>query len=353
MQEYISCASHKHYPLAEREDAATGRSRQARIDHVPGAIRRYLEGVEPGTPVAVEAIGSWYWIVDEIEQAGCRPLLVHPRKAKVMMGQTNKTDKLDVHGLNRLQRTGTLPWVWIPPADLRDLRELTRMRIAVVRERTRLKNRIQATLAKYGLQIRGVSDLFGRAGRRLLARALEDMAPQARWTTELRLEHLDVLDGQIRSIEKKLEGLIELSAPMQRLRSLPGVGIILAATIVLEVGDGGRFGRAEDLASYAGTTPRVHASGGKVRYGTLRSDVNRTLKWAFAEAANSVAVNRRRRPERFVSRRYAAIRRRRNHAVAVGAVARHLAEACFYVLSKEEEYREPETPKARGRAREA
>jgi transposase len=65
-----------------------------------------------------------------------------------MMGQTNKTDKLDAQGLNRLQRNGTLPTVWIPPGPLRDLRELTRTRLVLVAQCTRLKNRLSATLAK-------------------------------------------------------------------------------------------------------------------------------------------------------------------------------------------------------------
>jgi hypothetical protein len=78
--------------------------------------------------------------------------------------------------------------------------------------------------------------------------------------------------------------------------------------------------------------------------------VNRYLKWAFAEAGNSVAVNHKRRPDWHVSRLYARIRQRRGHAKAVGAVARHLAEASVHVLTQKEDYRDPEL--ARGRARE-
>ena len=85
----------------------------------------------------------------------------------------------------------------------------------------------------------------------------------------------------------------------------------------------------------------MHASGGKVRYGRLRPDVNHYLKWAYAEAGNSVAVNHRRRLERHVSRLYARIRRRRGHGTAIGAVARHLAEASFHVLRRKEPYRDP------------
>jgi transposase len=64
---------------------------------------------------------------------------------------------------------------------------------------------------------------------------------------------------------------------------MPGVGVILAATIALEIGDIGRFLSAERLASYSGTTPRVHSSGDRTRYGRTRPDVNRYLKWAFPE----------------------------------------------------------------------
>ena len=125
--------------------------REARIEHDRGAFSQFLERCEHGSSVAVETIGNWYWIVDEIEAAGCRPKLVHAPKAKLMMGMINKTDKLDARGLNQLQRNGTLPVVWIPPGELRDQRDLPRTRMVLVQQRTRLKKRIHATLAKYAL----------------------------------------------------------------------------------------------------------------------------------------------------------------------------------------------------------
>jgi transposase len=151
MEEYIAFDSHKHYTWVEQEKVASGKVRQYRVAHAPGAIRQALAGCRPGTAVALEATANWYWIVDEIEPAGLVPKLVHPRKAKLMRGLINKTDKLDAHGMNRLQRNGTLPVVWIPPGPLRELRELTRTRVVLVAQRTRWKNRLTATLAKYGL----------------------------------------------------------------------------------------------------------------------------------------------------------------------------------------------------------
>jgi transposase len=353
MREYISFDSHKHYTLVEREEIATGRTVQERIEHAPGNIRRYLSRCEPGTPVAVEATANWYWIVTEIEEAGLRALLVHPRKAKLMLGMINKTDKLDVHGLNRLQRNGTLPTVWLPPAALREVRELTRARVALGRDRTRLKNRIQAMLAKYGLQMTGVSDVFCRRARPALERQIGRLPPQGRFVTTLWLEMLDRVLEEIEALEDRLENLVEVTPAMQLLRTLPGIGVILASATALEIGEVSRFPDAEHLAAYAGTVPRVHGSGDKYRHGRTRPDVNRHLKWALAEAANSVAVNQSRRAERYVSRRYRQVRRARNHSIAVGAVARHLAEAAYHVLTRQEPYREPMGKRDRGREAQA
>ncbi len=341
MDEYIAFDSHKRYSWVEHEQVQTGRVRQYRLEHAPGAIRNALAGCAPDTAVALEATANWYWIIEEIEQAGLRPLLVHPRKAKLMMGQINKTDKLDAHGLNRLQRNGTLPTVWIPPGRLRELRELTRTRMVLVAQRTRWKNRITATLAKWGVPLSEYSDPYGKSARKELEARIEPLPEQTRWATRQMLVQLDGLSAQTGEFEQRLEELVEVTPEMQWLMTLPGVGVILAATIALEIGEVERFPSADRLASYAGTTPRVHASGDRVRYGRTRPDVNRYLKWAFAEAANAVAVNHRRCPERHVSQLYFRLRQRKGHAKAIGAVARHLAEAAFHVLSRQEGYRDP------------
>lgn len=341
MKEYISFDSHKHYTLMEREDRSTGAVRQCRIEHLPGAITAALGGCAAGTAVAVEAMGNWYWIVEEIEQAGLQPLLVHPRKAKLMMGLINKTDKLDVHGLNRLQRNQSLPTVWIPPAELRALRELTRTRLVFGRQRTRLKNRLTATLTKHGRHLRGYSDPYGRRARQELIVRLAALPWPTRLVCEQMLAQLEFVERQIGTLEQHLQQLLQVTPAMQWLRSTPGIGLILAATITLEIGQIERFACAQRLASYAGTTPRVHASGDKMRFGALRQDVNQYLKWAFAEAANSVAVNAARCAQRHVSQLYRRVRHRKNHPKAVGAVARHLAEAVWHVWTRGESYRDP------------
>ncbi|NOZ19639.1 MAG: IS110 family transposase [Planctomycetes bacterium] len=350
MEMSIAFDSHKCYTLALVEDEEGRIIDESRIEHERGAIREYLESFPDGTPVAVETIGTWYWIVDEIEAARKVPRLVHARKAKLMSGEINKTDKLDVRGLSRLQRVGTLPTVWIPPGEIRDKRDVARTRMVFARHRTRLKNRIHATLAKYALHhFEGVSDIFGKKGRERLEGRLHKLPEHTQHTTRSSLGHLDETEKRIAALEARMEEFFEPTPEVTLLMTLPGVGPVLSVVIAWEVGDVSRFHRPQSLASYAGTTPRIHASGGKVRYGRLRPDVNRYLKGAFSEAANSICVNRKRRPERHVSRLYIRMRQRKGHAVAIGAVARTLAESTYWVLTKREAYREAQNEQARSR----
>jgi len=349
----IAFDSHKHYTWALVEDETGKVLREERVDHERGALREFLGECEKGSPVAVETIGNWYWIADEIEAAGMVPRLVNAGRAKLMSGSINKTDKLDAQGINRLQRSGTLPTVWIPPRELRDARELPRTRMVLVRQRTKLKNRIHANLAKYGLTAKGSTDLFGVRGREVLEESLADLPSETQFATRCLIDQLDHLQDEVKAIEKRMSSLFSDTQDLELIRTLPGVAFILGVVILTEVGDVERFPSASHLASYAGMTPRVHASGGHIRYGRTRPDVNRYLKWAYAEAANASMIHRRCHPERHVSRLYERVKRRRGHPKAIGAVGRHLAEATYWMLKKSEAYRDPAVTQTDESTREA
>jgi len=338
---YIAFDSHKRYTLASVESSTGQLLQEKRIEHAPGNLRKFLSQYEKGSPVAVETIGNWYWIVDEIEQADMVPKLVNARKAKSMIGSINKTDSLDARGLNKLQRVGVLPNVWIPPADLRDKRDLPRTRMLLTNERTRLKNRIQANLTKYRLNLTGISDTFGVKSADKLNESISALPAYTRYCTERLLERLYFTEKQIGVFEKYIKEAFKNSIELKHIMTLPGVGYILGVVILLEIGDVGRFAGAPQLASYAGCTPRVHASGDKIRLGQLRSDVNHYLKWAFTEAANVISTHKKHWAYRHSVRLYNRIAAKKNHQKAVGAVARHLAEATYWMLRKDEDYKEP------------
>ena len=341
MKYYIGCDAHKKYSVFSGLSEAGEIISAKRVEHEKEKLRSFLDTLPGGSEIAIETVGNWYWLIDEMEKAGHKPSLVHAGKAKLMMGNINKTDKLDARGLALLARNGTIPKVWIPPGELRDQRELPRMRLVLVSVRTKLKNRIHATFAKYGVNFDEVTDIFGGKGRRLLEQALVELPPETRHSVEAQLQLMDQVELSIKEAEGRIANVIKEDHAMQILRTLPGVGPILAITIALEMGDPARFPSGEKFASYAGKTPRVSSSGGKTHYGKTRPDVNRYLKWAFTEAANAIVLQQHHLGNCHVLRLYWRIHQHQGHAKAVTAVGRHLAEAAYWMLYKNEPYREP------------
>lgn len=344
MQQFIGCDAHKRYSVfvAVGEDGRCGP--EWKVPHSDGAFEAFLEVLPPGSEIALEACSSYYWMVAAMERKRHRPHLAHPLEARRRMGKSHKTDKLDAGGLGILLRNGTLPEVWVPPAELRDQRELLRLRMQLSGQRTRWKNRIHGALTRYNLQVEA-SDIFGARGREQLAQRLGELPPHTRRSVEQQLAVLDFVEDQIEDCEVRLAGLLEPSEEVRLLRTLPCVGPILSAVLWLEIGDVHRFPDAPHLASYAGLVPRVRASGGHTRLGPVCRDVNHHLKWAFVEAANLVAVNQRRLGPCHVLGLYKRLRQKKNHQKAVVAVGRHLAEAAYWVLKKREAYREPGVPR--------
>lgn len=343
MNQYIGCDAHKQYSIFCAMDEKGHLSPTWRVEHTREELRAFLKSLPPHSPIAVETVGNWYWLIDEMEEAGHQPQLAHAREAKKLMGKSNKTDKLDARGLATLLRNGTLPTVWIPPGRLRDQRELPRMRMVLVRMRTRLKNRIHATFAKYAIHFVGVSDLFGGVGRKALEKRLNELPPETQRSVREELILLDQVVAQIERIEEHIHQVVQETPAIQLLDSLPGVGPLLATVQAFEIGQVDRFPGPSHVASYSGTVPRIHESGGKRYDGRVCSDVNHYLKWAFVEAANVVVLNQERWADRHVVQLYQRLRKRKGHAKAVMAVARHLAESAYWVLKKGEPYREPQS----------
>src|ERR1700680_2029120 len=193
MEQFIGCDAHKKFSVFVAVNERGHAGEALRVAHDRELYREFLSRLPAHSAIAVEATGSYSWLVDEMERLGHRPKLCNPLEAKRRMGLTNKTDKLDAGGLAILLRNGTLPEVWIPPAELRDQRELLRLRMFLSALRTQVKNRIHGTLGRYNLQI-AVSDLFGVEGRLLLAQRLGELPEQTRRSVERELATKDFLE---------------------------------------------------------------------------------------------------------------------------------------------------------------
>ncbi len=339
---FFGCDAHKHYSVFVAMDENGKKTKPVRIPHDLDSYRRFLAQLPEHSDIALEATGHWYWIVDEMERAQHIPHLTDALEAKKRVGKTHKSDPIDAGGLSLLLRCGTLPEVWIPPAPLRDQRELLRTRMALRDLRTALKHRIGASIDRYNLHSQSFSDLFGLRGREYLSTCLAKLPPVTASMIVVQLDALDQLEIKIEALEKRIRTEIACTPAVQRLMTLPGVDETLGPVLAFEIGDVARFSRAECLASYAGLVPRLISSGDHVRHGrTPGKKINPFLKWAFVEAA-VCSLHPSGPRYAHVKSLFARLAPTKGFGRAVVAVARHLAEASFWVLSKNQDYRPPQ-----------
>ncbi len=319
------------------------------------------------THVAMESTGI-YWrpVYNVLEATGQFELLVvNAQHIKAVPGR--KTDTHDAHWIATLLRHGLLRGSFIPPRPLRELRDLTRYRSELVHDRVRLVNRLHKVLEDANLKLAMVAtDVMGASGRAIFAALIggetdpERLAGLARGTLQKKREQLEQalrgefrphhafllaeLLGQIDALEEaEARVTAELDSRLQEetealanLDTIPGVNRRIAQIIVAEIGtDMGRFPSVKHLASWAGICPGNHESAGKRRSGHTRKG-SRWLRQALTEAAHGAAHTKK----TYLAALYHRIAARRGRKKAVIAVAHAILGICYYLLTRQEPYRE-------------
>jgi transposase len=205
----------------------------------------------------------------------------------------------------------------------------------MVNQRSKAKNRIHAVLAAYNL-ISPVIDLFGVAGRKYLDEVMEkELRPSARQVVEDHLAMIDHLTERIRSIEKSISLNEKQDHIVNLLKSMPGVGKLIALIILAEVGDISRFHSPKSLCSWAGLTPRVHNSDAVVQHGHITKEGSRYLRTAMVQAATTAC---RVSPKWYRVHEHLALRCGRRTARV--AVARRLLSVIYYMWKRDQPYQE-------------
>jgi len=256
----------------------------ARITNNPQELRKEIARAGRHPRVVLEATYGWYWAAGTLAAAGAEVHLAHPLGVKAFSYRRVKNER-DAADLADLLRMGRLPGAWIAPHEVRELRELTRYRIKLVRLRTSCKDQVHGVLAKLGVPVT-CSDIFGTAGSAWLD-ALRLPRPYSGKVTSLR--HLaGELTTEITMLGEVIASLLAGDRGYQVIQQLPGIGPVLAAVIVAEIGEVTRFNNAARLCSWAGLTPRHRESDTKVTRGHVTKQGSRLLRWALIEAIQRI-----------------------------------------------------------------
>jgi transposase len=314
---------HRRRSVIVRMTGTGERLDNVRIDNDPMALAAEIAKAGEHPQVVLEATYGWYWAVDVLQDAGAEVHLAHPLGVKGFAYRRVKNDVRDASDLADLLRMGRLPEGWIAPPPVRQLRELVRHRAKLVAWRSALKASVHAVVAKQGLHL-GVTDLFGVGGRQLLARAPLDAAYRLRVNALLRL--IDAMDFEIQAVAGPLRVGLAGHAGFQAVQAVPGVGSVLAAVFVAEIGDVTRFASPAHLASWAGLTPKHRESDTVVHRGPITKQGSALVRWAAVEAAQG-ACN-----AGWLTETRTRIAERRGRNVATVAVARKLLTLVYYGL---------------------
>ncbi len=322
-----------HRDFCEVAIAEAGEVRLAgRVVTEPGALRLFAQSLGGDDQVALEATGNALGIARIIAPQVGRVVLANPKAVKGITRAGAKTDKIDARTLAKLLAGGFLPAIWLPDEQTRILRRRISARAQLVRQRTRAKNQVHATLIRNLKGKPPVSDLFGVRGRRWLA--AQDLPADEHETIAACLRQIEFLDGEVAMVERTLAEQVLASPEMRRLLTLPGVNFVTAAALITAVGEIGRLPTARHLASYLGLDPRVSQSGAEpARHGRISKQGPGETRHVLVEAAWH--ATRTPGPLRAFHQRIAV---RRGGNIATVAVARKLAVIAWHMLSRGEDY---------------
>jgi transposase len=318
---------HKHVFQAAVFDSATGEVVEERFSADRESLGRWSEQWRGRVEaVAIEATTGWRWVWRELVEHGFDVRLAEPVQARALLGRRRsaKTDRLDARWLARLLAREMLPESWIPPEEIQQLRDRTRLRKALAEDRRRWAQRLHAYLLHEGWPC-SRSRLLSAEGLRWAASLR--LPDHARLQVDSLLAVMSALEAQVAAVDAELRRFARGDERCQALEAIYGVGPILACHLLAEIGEASRFRRAEQITRLAGLDPVVEESGETRRRGHLAKAGSPHLRWALVEAA--VHAHRAPAPDREL---YRATRERRDSTIARLTVARKIGKRAYHAL---------------------
>lgn len=312
-------------------DDSHGRVFQKRLPNelpaVLGALAPFKEDLEA---IAVESTYNWYWLVDGLMENGYNVKLANPSAIGQYDGLKDANDKTDAFFIALLLKLGILPEGYIYPKEGRPVRDLLRRRSLVVRQRTAhilsFKSLCTRQTGK-DISTNAIKNLDRESVSSLLDDEFLNLAG------EMNLSLLACLTKEIRKIEKAVTAHVKLKPEFENLLTVPGIGKILALTIMLETGDISRFSGVGNYTSYCRCVEASRQSNGKSKGKNNSKNGNRYLSWAYVEAAN-FTIRFCPQAHRFYQRKVAQA----NRCLAIKALASKLSKACYYILRDQTEF---------------
>lgn len=327
---------HKTVFVCQIIDTQTGETETRELPATREDLHRLLSGLGDPAVLFVEACRSWEWVSDLCEDHGVDMRLVDAAKMPEIWRSNKKSDCQDVSAMvERWLVTGRLPESYRATRVQRELRGLTR-RLEEIRKHRRVTlNRIHALIDAHGRPAK--KEQFHDESWQATTR---DLLPDDAWLVlQSLLAELGVLDLQQKALEERTNQRVEVNDDAQRLQKIPGVGPIIAATILAETAEISRFANARAFAAYTGLVPRVRSSAGKAKLGHITRSGPPGLRWALGHAIFASVRSKQASAATNFYRRKSG--RGKPKKLAMTAAAHKLARIVYVMLTRGEEFRPP------------
>ncbi len=298
------------------------------ISVIKGVLKPYRKQIQG---VVVESTYNWYWLVDGLHDAGYRTHLANTCGIQKYKGLKHSDDRHDAFWLAEMLMLGILPKGYIYPKEDRPVRDLMRKRMHLVKLKTSLVTSLQNILARS-------CDISLRS--QVIQKLTEDcVGPLLSGNDELEMagsvskQTIDFLTRQVKGIEKHILGKVKLREEFKLLKTVPGLGDILALTIMLETGDISRFKQAGNYASFCRKVSPKWTSNDKKKSGGNKKSGNRYLAWAY-----SMVAEKAKRYSPRIRAYYDRKVKKTGIRAAYNAVAHKLTRSCYHILKKQEPF---------------
>lgn len=324
--------AHKDFVVGTTLDGVGNIVREWHFSTTPRALRSFARELGPQDAVCLESTTNAVAIYRLLSRHAGRVVLSNPLQTKAIACAKIKTDKVDSLALAQLLRTGYLPTVWVPEEETLRLRSVSSYRLALVRQRTQVKNRIHSLLHRNLVPLPQVSDLFGKKGREFLQSV--ELPDDDRCQLDHELALLEFLGLQIQDADQRLAKAAMSDSRTELLLTIPGVSQQVAVGVLGAIGPIDRFAAPKKLVSYLGLDPLGRRTAGHLVGSTRISKQGRShARWLLVEAAN-VAVKVPGPIQSF----YVRLRKKKGHNKAIVAAARKLACLVWKILTTGEPY---------------
>lgn len=331
---YVALDIHKHYCVVAGVDRE-GRVllQPVRVEHAD--LEEWLKKkLLPNDHVVIESTTNAWHVYDLLSPLVERVVVANPIKVKQIAMARVKTDIRDTLILARLLAANLVPDVWVPPIHIRQMRQLLSQRRQWVETHTQILNRMHSVAHRHHLK--------HERGKRFNEKTIgwqtdKRLSEMEQFQLSLEMENKVYIEKQIERISKEVRKMCHQKPwadPMTYLMQLPGFGVITAMTVLAAIGEIERFETPKHLASYSGLTPGLEQSGTKYRGKGITKEGRRELRWALVEAAQMAVKS-----DPLLKLKFQAFQKRMHRNQAIVAIARHLLELVWYVLTRRQPYR--------------